>query len=125
MREGNERRRLRVALAVALVPVLVYPLVSLAGGLPRFPSRDECARPPRPGLPVNVVFARLDSPVAAERQLARVLGFGFPGSEVQPDDCGRWVVVLEDVPTEEVAREVAEEARSVGLEPTLELGSSG
>lgn len=119
------RRRLLAAIAVAAVPLLVYPLTPLVQGLPRFPGDGDCGLPPEEGRPVNVVFGRLDSPVEAEEERERVVGFGFVGTEVEPDDCGRWLVVLGEVPSLEVAREVAEEARSVDLDPALELDPDG
>lgn len=112
------------AAAIVLVPLLAYPLSTLAGGLPRFPSRDECVRPAVDGQPVDVVYGRFDDPVSAAEHLERVLAVGFAGTEVLPDGCGRWKVVLEGVPRLEIARGVQEEARTVDLLPTLELGSS-
>jgi len=119
------RGRLLAATAVASVPLLVYPLAVLVQGLPRFPGEGDCGPPPEEGRPVNVVFDRFDSPVEAEKERERVLAFGFVGTNVEPDDCGRWLVVLGNVPSVEVAREVAEEARSVDLDPALELDPDG
>ena len=114
-----------VAVGIVLVPLLAYPLVTLAGGSPRFPSRQECERPPVDGQPVDVVFGRVDDPVAAVKFAERVVSVGFVGTEALADGCGRWKVVLVSVPGLDVAREIQEEARTVDLEPTLELGSDG
>jgi len=115
----------RVVLAVVIValPVFGYPLVTLAGETPRFPNRDDCVHAPAEGQPVDIVYGRFDDPVSASELLDRVLAVGFSGTEVQFDACGRWEVILDDVPSVEIGREVLAEAATVGLEPTLELAS--
>ena len=118
---ADPRRLAWIAAAIVMAPLLGYPVFALAGGLPHFPADGDCGPPPEEGRPVNVVFDRFDSPVEAEKERERVLAFGFVGTNVEPDDCGRWLVVLGNVPSVEVAREVAEEARSVDLDPALEL----
>ena len=115
--------RVWVASAIVLVPLLGYPLVTLAGGSPRFPSPAECVRPAVEGQPVAVVYGRFDRPDDAAEFRDRVVGVGFQGTEVLFDGCGRWKVVLEDVPSVDIAREIEEEAATVDLEPTLELDS--
>lgn len=115
--------RVWVAVAIVLVPLLGYPLVTLAGGSPRFPSRQECVRSPVEGQPVDVVFGRFDDPELAAETRDRVVADGFIGTEALPDGCGRWRVVLEGVPSLEIAREIQTEAATVDLRPTLELGS--
>ena len=119
------RRRVGLAAAIVVVPLLAYPAVTMAGGLPQFPTRDECVRPAVEGEPVDVVYGRFDSPVDAAELLERVLTVGFIGAETLVDACGRWKVVLEGVPSLEIARGVQEEAATVDLEPTLERGSDG
>jgi hypothetical protein len=116
-------RRVWGAAAIVGVSLVAYPLVTLAGGSPRFPTRDECVRPAVEGQPVDVVFGRVDSPVEANELRDRVIAVGFVGTESLGDGCGRWKVVLEGVPSIDIARQVQEEAASVELEPTLELGS--
>lgn len=113
--------RLAAALAVVLVPLLGYPLFTVAGGQPRFPTREECIHRPIADRPVDVVYARFDDPRLASDQLDRVLGVGFAGTKVLPDGCGRWKVVLENVPSLEIGREIQKEAETVDLYPTLEL----
>ena len=119
------RRRVGLAAAIVVVPLLVYPAVTMASGFPRFPTRDECVRPAVEGEPVDVVYGRFDSRVEAAELLERVLTVGFTGTETLFDACGRWKVVLEGVPSLEIARGVQEEAATVDLEPTLERGADG
>lgn len=118
-------RRVWIAVAIVVVPLLAYPLVSLAGGGAHFPGEGDCDRPPESGRPVRVVFSRFDSPVEAEEFRDGVVRYGFVGTDVQGDDCGRWMVVLDGVPNEDVGRDVVEEAQTVGLNPTLELDPDG
>ena len=115
--------RVWLAVAIVLVPLLGYPLVTLAGGSPRFPSREECVRSAVEGQPVDVVFGRFGDPDSANETRDRVVGVGFIGTEALPDGCGRWKVVLESVPSVEIAREIQAEAATVDLRPTLELDS--
>ena len=112
-----------LAAAIVLVPLVGYVLLALAEGAPRFPTRDECVHAPIEGQPVDVVFGRRSGPVDAAELRDRVVSVGFLGVESLPDGCGRWKVVLQGVPSMDIARGVQEEAASVDLEPTLELGS--
>jgi hypothetical protein len=116
-------RRAWTAVVIVLVPLLVYPVVTLAGGGPRWPTRSECVRPAVEGQPVEVVFGRADDPVSADQLRDKALSVGFKGTESVPDGCGRWKVVLQGVPSLDVAREVQDEAHTVGLRPTVELGT--
>lgn len=111
--------------AIVLVALLAYPIVTLAGGAPRFPTRSECVRPAVEGRSVDVVFGRFDDPLSAAELRDQTVSVGFIGTEALPDGCGRWKVVLEDVPSVDTAREIQREAGTVDLEPTLELGSDG
>jgi hypothetical protein len=118
-------RRAWTALAIVVVPLLAYPLVALVHGGPRFPTRADCVHPAVDGHPAAVVFGRLDDPVIADQLRDRALTVGFKEVEAVPDGCGRWKVLLDDVPDLTVARGVQAEARKVGLRTTLELGSAG
>ena len=118
-------RRVGLATAIILVPLLAYPAATLATGAPRFPSRHECVRPAVAGEPVDVVYGYFDSPLEAADLLERVLTVGLTGTETIFDACGRWKVVLEGVPSLEIARGVQEGAASVDLESTLERGAGG
>jgi hypothetical protein len=119
------RARVLLVVGIVAVPLLAYPLVSVTGGVPRFPTRGECVHAPVDGQPVDVVWGRYDDPRDATEFRAHVVGVGFLGTEALPDGCGRWKVVLEDVPSLEVGREIAREAEAVDLHPTLELASDG
>jgi hypothetical protein len=116
-------RRLWLAVAIVVVPLVGYVAVTLADGAPRFPGRYECVRSAVDGQPVDVVFGRSDDPVSADELRDQVVSVGFVGVESEPDGCGRWKVLLADVPSLETARAVQEEAERVDLAPTLELGS--
>ena len=106
---------------IVVVSALAYPFVVLAlAGAPAFPSRDSCVRPAMEDGEIDAVFGRFDSERAATSVRARALAAGFQGTEAAGDGCGRVRVFLSGIPTMEVGREFAEEARSVGFEITLE-----
>jgi hypothetical protein len=113
-------RTTAAAVLIVVVPLVVYPMWSMAGGSPRFPSRDECIRSVVEGEPVDLVYGRYDDPESAAAARDRVVAVGFTGTEVLFDGCGRWKVVLEGVPSVDIAREIQSEAATVGLHPTLE-----
>ena len=115
--------RVWVAAAIVLVPLIGYPLVTLASGSPRFPSDAECVRPALNDQPIDLVYGRFDDPESAAEARDRIVAVGFTGTEVLPDGCGSWKVVLEGVPSLEIAREIQAEAATVDLSATLELGS--
>lgn len=106
--------------AVVLVLALAYPLSVVAGGAPRFPSRDECVRPATEDGEIDAVFGYFDSEFDAVVLRDSALGAGFIGTEMQWNGCGRVRVAVGGISTLEVGRELTEEARSVGLEVTLE-----
>lgn len=117
--EGIDVRRL-VPLTIVLAVGIAYPLLVLAGGAPRFPSRDECVRPATEDGDIDAVFGYFDSERDAVVVRDRALGAGFRGTEVRLDGCGRARVAVGGVPTLDVGRELVEEARSVGFDVTLE-----
>jgi hypothetical protein len=82
-------------------------------------------RPAVEGQRVDVVFSRFGDPDSADELRDHVLAVGFRGTEAIPDGCGRWKVVLESVPSLEIAGEIQTEAGMVDLHPTLELSSRG
>jgi hypothetical protein len=118
-------RRLVLLAAIVVVPLLAYPLVTLAGGSPRFPGQDECVHAAAEGNRVDIVYGRFESVADAEELRDRVVGVGFTGTDVLPDDCGRFKVVYENVASLDVAQQVQEEARKAGFESTLERAAEG
>jgi hypothetical protein len=69
---------------------------------------------------VDAVFGYFDSQREAERLRERALEVGFQGTEIELNACGRVRVALGGIPTLEVGRDLAEEARPVGFQVTLE-----
>lgn len=106
---------------ILLLAILMYPLALLAssGGL-AFPSRDECVYPATQDGDIDAVFGYFDSERDAVAERDRALGVGFQGAETELNGCGRVRVFVGGIPTLEVGREFAEEARAVGFEVTLE-----
>jgi hypothetical protein len=118
----SQRRLRAVAAAIVLVPLLAFPLaVTAADGLPTFPSRDDCARPATGDAEdLEVVYGRLDSPVAAQELLDRVLATGFAGAEIELDACGRWKVSYDAIDTFAQGQGLVEQAREAGFDPRVE-----
>lgn len=109
---------------VVAIAALGYPLAVLAfAGTPDFPSRADCVLAPTGDGEYQVVFGYSDSELEARELRDRVLAVGFQGAEVARNACGRVKVFVDDVPSREVGEEVIREARTVGLEPTLERES--
>ena len=73
---------------------------------------------------MEVVYGRFDHPDAAAGFRDRVLELGFQGTEVMFDGCNRQVV-LEGVPSVEIAHELQAEAATVDLHLTVELDPDG
>jgi hypothetical protein len=113
-------RRSAPWLVVALIAI-GYPVAVLAGGGASFPSRAECVHPATADGNLEVVFGRFDSWAGASDLLQRVLGAGFKGTQVEPDGCGLLKVAVHGIPTLHVGGQVIAEARSVGLQPQLEV----
>jgi hypothetical protein len=105
---------------VVVVLALVYPLVTLAGGLPTFPTRNDCVHPATTDGDIDAVFGYFDSESEARLVLDRALEVGFQGTELEMNGCGRVRVAVGGIPTLEVGREFVEQARSVGFEVSLE-----
>ena len=110
----------RLVLVLGAAACLAYPIAVLAGGSPRFPSRDDCVHEAIDGAEIEAVFGRFATEQEAAELRARALAVGFPGTEVVRDACGLAKVYLPGIPTLEVGREFVEEARSAGFEVTLE-----
>jgi hypothetical protein len=105
------------------VAALAYPLGVVAGGLPRFPTRAECVRPPAAGEELEAVFGRFARQAPAEALLARVRRVGFSQSSLQDDGCGLLEVRVGGIPTVSTGRSLIAEAHTVGLRPTLQAAS--
>jgi hypothetical protein len=76
--------------------------------------------PARADGDLQIVFGRFERAADADALLERVLAAGFKGSEEAPDGCGLIAVRVRGIPTLQVGGEVLAEARSVGLDPSLE-----
>jgi hypothetical protein len=115
--------RARIAPWAVAGCAVVYPLVVLAGGSPHFPQRTECVQPAHGEGKVDAVFGRFRETGEAESRLQRATELGFQGLQLERDGCGDVKVVLEDVPSLEVGRDLAAEAARVGLHVMLEQPS--
>ena len=118
-------QRVWLAVAIVVVPFVLYVGSTLAEGAPRFPTRAECVHRAVEGQPVDLVYGRFDSPARADHLRDRVVSVGFTGTDVLGDGCGRWKVVLESIPSIAVASQVRAEAVKAGFAPELELGTGG
>jgi hypothetical protein len=105
---------------VATGLALVYPLVTLATGAPTLPTRDACIQEVTAEGEVDAVFGYFDSELEAAAVRDRALDVGFDGTELAWNGCGRVRVALNGIPTLEVGREFAEQARAAGFGVTLE-----
>ena len=120
--EGRPRRA-GLAAAIVVVPLLAYPVAAVAGGAPRFPTRDECSRPATSDAPdLEVVYGRFDDPRAADDLLAKLTGVGFVGAETTIDPCGRWKVSYDAIESLEQGEALATEVRKAGFEARVEHG---
>jgi hypothetical protein len=118
----TQRRLRHVAAAIVAIPLLAYPLIALAGGAPRFPSRDDCVHLPSGEATeqLEVVYGRLGDPLAAESLLAELTGTGFVGTEIQLDDCGRWKVSYDSIESREQGEALAAQVRAAGFAARVE-----
>jgi hypothetical protein len=118
----GSRRGLAIALAVA-VPLVAYPWVVVAGGLPTFPGdRDECARVAtrdEQGA-AELVFGHLASVREAEALHERLVAAGFT-VWVEPDGCGFWKVTDDTFGSLAEGAALAVKARTAGFRARLEL----
>jgi hypothetical protein len=107
-------------LLLVLLAGVAYPLSTLTGGAPRFPTRADCVHPPVAGQPLEAVFGRFERQTPAETLLAQVRQRGFAGSMIEGDGCGLLKVDVQGIPNLRVGQSLVAEARSVGFRPTLE-----
>lgn len=118
------RRILLVAALVAAVPLVVYPLVVVASGEPRFPGgRGECARVATADGEgeLELVFGHLSSIPAAQALEARLAAEGFQNVQVKADGCGYWKVTNDGIDTYAQGESAAAEARRAGFPAQVEL----
>ena len=114
-------RRLGLAAAIAVVPLLAYPVAAVAGGAPRFPTRDECSRPATTDAPdLEVVYGRFDDPRAADDLLAKLNAIGFIGAEIEFDACARWKVSYDAIESLEQGEALAAQVRDAGFDAQVE-----
>ena len=112
------RRLLPIALVLAAA--IAYPVGIVSGGAPHLPERSDCVDLATKDGEIDAVFGRFDKRSDAVARLRVVLGRGFTGSKIEGDGCGRLKIVVHGIPTLAVGRELATEARRVGLNVTLE-----
>jgi hypothetical protein len=108
------------AWAGVVVVVLAYPLVNLAGGAPRLPTRDDCVRTATRDGKIDAVFGYFETELEAAAVRDRALEVGFQGTELLWNGCGRVRVYVSGIPTLEVGREFVDQARTVDFDVTLE-----
>jgi hypothetical protein len=113
------KRQLLPWLALGAI-ALIYPLVVLAGGAARFPTRDDCAHPATSDGNIEAVFARFSTIEPAESLQKSAAHAGFHNVRVEPDGCGLFKVTLHGIPTLAVGRDFVHEAEGAGFHPTLE-----
>jgi hypothetical protein len=99
---------------------LVYPLVVLAGGAPRFPSRHDCVHPAKSDDNIEAVFGHFSTTAAAEAVRQRAAHSGFKNLQLEADGCGLFKVTLRGIPSLAVGRDFLAEADKVGFHPALE-----
>jgi hypothetical protein len=106
----------------ALVAVCAagYPAIVLARGAPHFPTRAECRQPARAGEEIVAVFGAFRERGQATALARRAAQVGFAELDVERDACGDVKVVLHDIPSLAVGRDLQAEAARVGLHVTLE-----
>ena len=109
--------------ALVLAAGIGYPVGIVSGGTPHFPKRSDCVDLVTKNGEIEAVFGRFDKRADAATRLEFVLGRGFTGSQIEGDGCGRMKVVLHGIPTLAVGRALAAEARSEGLNVTLEYAA--
>jgi hypothetical protein len=109
--------------ALVLAAAIGYPVGELSAGAPHFPARSDCVDIAKKDGEIEAVFGRFDRRADAEARLRVALGRGFKGSEIASDGCGRLKVFVQGIRTLAVGRELAREARGVGLHVTLEYAA--
>jgi hypothetical protein len=117
------RRRARLlAAGIVAVPLVGYPLVVAADGVP-FPSPVDCVRLAPSGSTdaLDLVFGRRDTVSKADQLLDQVKGVGYVDAEIQADGCGRWKVLYDGITSYAQGVSSRDEARGAGLDAELEI----
>ncbi len=120
--------RSRGAWVFVLVLVLAYPVSiavgysgkGLPGGLPRFPSEQDCRPAPVAGEEARLVVGHAGSYPAAHALAKQAQDAGVGPVAVAQDGCGGVRVSVDAIATVAEAERLADRLRAVGLEPTLE-----
>ena len=110
----------RGAALLVLVCVVGYALVAVAAGSPRFPTRQECARPAVEGQSVDVTYGRFDDLASANELVTKLDGVGFVGAAVELDACGRWKVSYDGIESIAQGEALAEQVREAGFDARVE-----
>ncbi len=127
---GHQQRwRTSAAWAIVIAAVVVYPAsmlvgtsaLRLPGGLPRFPSAEECVRPWSEGRQARLVLGYEESFARAFVLRRKAQAAGFDAAEVAADGCGRVRVFSDEIleNSGELDNRVAR-AVAAGLDPTVE-----
>jgi hypothetical protein len=106
--------------ALVVVCAVAYPAIVVAGGAPHFPTRAECRQPARAGEEIVADFGAFRERGRATALARRAAEVGFAELDVERDGCGDIKVVLHDIPSLSVGRDLQAEAARVGLHVTLE-----
>jgi hypothetical protein len=117
------KRRVGLATAIVALPLLAYPAVTLAGGAPHFPTRDECSQVATSDAPdLEVVYGRFEDRPDADELLAALTRVGFVGAEIELDACGRWKVRYDGIDSLAQGEALAAQVREAGFEARVENG---
>lgn len=114
-------RRSAMSTVVIAGLLFAYPVVVLADGAPTFPNRSDCAHAAtEEGSDLEVVYGRLDDPVAADELLTELTNVGFVGADVGLDACGRWKVSYDAVDSLAQGEALAKQVRRAGFDARVE-----
>lgn len=102
-----------------------YSGSGLPGGLPTFPSADECVSAPTPDRPVRLVVGYTDSYPDAHALRTRALAAGLEPVQVAADGCGRVRVFVDGLAAADATRALEDVPQASRLEPTLEADVGG
>jgi hypothetical protein len=113
---SSARSKRAVVAAVALAAALL-PVVGVSGS--QGATRDTCTTPVFEGG-IDLVFGRATSQAAADALTQRAESVGFKGVKTVRDTCAIWKSALRGLHDFDTAVGIQDEARPVGLSPTVE-----